>query len=84
MSGKILSATMIIAGLAILIFQNRSKSMLDRYKEYPSIRQYLNRFPEFFEKGIIEKSENHFLSLIDYGFDPEIAFKLVVSRKNND
>lgn len=77
-SGK----SLLLLSISLLIFlsQRKSSSSLDRYKEYPLIRQYINRFKEFFEINEIKEAESNFLSLIDHGFDPKVAFETIIKK----
>lgn len=79
----------LIIGSVLLIgiigyFQYRSINSLNKYKNYPSIRQYLNRLSEFFENKDLKQMEFKFLSLIDTGVNLPSAFDMTIKEAIND
>lgn len=72
----------IIAGLVCgyLFFNYSNKKTLTKINKQPTIRQYINRFEEFFDKPEIESAYADFLIMIDMGFSPSAAFELIMER----
>ena len=60
------------------IGRNKSKKSLEQYKKDPTISQYINRLKEFYNDIDMDKMEDEFLSLIDFGVHPKYAFEAVI------
>lgn len=67
--------TLFIIGYAM--GRSNSKKILEHHKKDPTIAQYLNRLKEFYDQDIMDKMEDEFLSLIDFGVEPKFAFEAV-------
>ena len=68
-------AALVLIGYSI--GRNKSRKSLEQHKKDPTISQYLNRLKEFYDKIDMERMEDQFLSLIDFGVDPKYAFEAV-------
>lgn len=62
------------------LFNYKNKRTLTKIDKQPTIRQYINRFEEFFDKPEIESAYADFLIMIDMGFSPSAAFDLIMER----
>jgi len=58
--------------LGCLLAKNNIKNVKE--KNDPTINQYLNRLKEFFDNENIDQIEDHFLTLVDFGINPNAAF----------
>lgn len=72
----------ILTGLVCgyFLFNFKNKKIITDMNKQPTIRQYINRFEEFFEKPDIESAYADFLIMIDMGFSPSAAFDLIMER----
>ena len=72
----------ITVGLIVgfVIFNYNNKKTLSKISKQPTIKQYINRFEEFFDKPEIESAYADFLIMIDMGFSPSAAFDLIMER----
>lgn len=59
------------------IGRNKSNKMLEHHKKDPTIAQYLNRLKEFYDQDVMDRMEDEFLSLVDFGVEPKYAFEAV-------
>lgn len=82
-NGKI--GYVVAAGLffGFVVFNYNSKKTLAKVSKQPTIKQYINRFEEFFDKPEIESAYADFLIMIDMGFSPSAAFDLIMERVLN-
>ena len=80
MNGKFLFVGTCVLALIVSTRIRISINNLSRYEDYPNIRQYLNRLIEFFDKENFVTAKNNFIDLIDHGFNPDQAFKLITSK----
>lgn len=69
--------TLSLVAIGYAIGQHKSKKMLEHHKKNPTIAQYLNRLKEFYDESNIDKIEDEFLSLVDFGIEPMYAFEAV-------
>lgn len=69
----------LVAGVSAAIFYGRKSSMkkLEATKANPSIHQYLNRLVEFFDMTNIDKAQDEFLTMVDFGLYPHEAFEII-------
>ena len=81
MNMKIGKNTFIITSffVGMLISRNKSKNALNKKKYDPTLNQYMNRLREFFDMENLDKMEDEFLCLIDFGLNPNDAFETVRS-----
>jgi len=61
--------------LGCILAKNNSKKTV--IKHNPTINQYLNRLKEFFDSENIDRIEDEFLNLVDFGINPNAAFDAV-------
>lgn len=78
---KIGKNTLLITSLfvGVLIAQNKSRHSLNNKEYDPTLTQYLNRLREFFDIENLDKMEDEFLCLIDFGLNANDAFNTVTS-----
>lgn len=83
-SGDKVRARAKVAGLAaiaitIVVARHISMKKINNMTEKdPSVGQYLNRLIEFFDSENIEKAQDEFLNMIDFGVMPQDAFGILV------
>lgn len=65
--------------IGMIISRNKSKNQLNKKDSDPTLSQYINRLKEFFDIKNIEKVEDEFLTLIDFGLNPNDAFNTVTN-----
>lgn len=65
--------------IGMMISRNKSKNQLIKKDSDPTLSQYINRLKEFFDIKKIEQVEDEFLSLIDFGLNPNDAFNAVTN-----
>lgn len=68
-----------IAALSIVILYSKHKShkKLGSLKNDPTIGQYLNRLIEFFSDDSLDRAQEEFLDMVDFGVYPKDAFKIL-------
>lgn len=69
----------VATGIGVAIFLGRKSSIkkLEASKANPSIHQYLNRLVEFFDAYSIDKAQDEFLTMVDFGLYPHEAFEII-------
>jgi len=65
--------------IGMIISRNKSKNQLNKKDSDPTLSQYINRLKEFFDIKNIEQVEDEFLTLIDFGLNPNDAFNTVTN-----
>lgn len=63
--------------IGVLLSRKLSYKNLNIKNNNPTIVQYLNRLSEFFENNNLDKAEDEFLTLVDFGISPTSAFESV-------
>lgn len=81
MNMKIGKNTLLVTSffIGMIISRNKSKNQLNKKDSDPTLSQYINRLKEFFDIKNIEQVEDEFLTLIDFGLNPNDAFNTVTN-----
>lgn len=79
-NGKRLAFAIIgtIVAAAVVVSQINSAKKLKSKKNDPTIGQYLNRLVEFFGPEELDRAQDEFLNMVDFGMYPREAFSIIV------
>lgn len=72
-----LKASIVALGIGILYSRRNSYKKLANLKDDPTVGQYLNRLIEFFSDDSLDRAQEEFLDMIDFGVYPKDAFKIL-------
>lgn len=72
-----LKASIVALGIGILCSRRNSHKKLANLKDDPTVGQYLNRLIEFFSDDSLDRAQEEFLDMIDFGVYPKDAFKIL-------
>lgn len=68
----------LIALLTLAFYSKHvSSKKLFNLKKDPTLGQYLNRLIEFFNEESLDRAQEEFLNMVDFGMYPHEAFKIL-------